>query len=128
MHLLVLLRRTEAVNSRDRSDDNYILTCEERLGRGVAQAVDLGVDLRLLLYISVRVSDVRLGLVVVVIGDEVVYGVLGEKFAILLRELRSECFIMRQNKRRLIKLCYHVCDRKRLARAGDPKERLVLEA
>ena len=50
---------------------------QERRGRGVAQPVDLVVDRPVLLDEGVGARDVRLGLVVVVVGDEELDPVLG---------------------------------------------------
>ena len=55
------------------------LRVEQRAGGGVAQLVDLLVDVRVLGDVGVGARDVRLGLVVVVVGDEVLDGVLGEE-------------------------------------------------
>ena len=48
-----------------------------------------------------------------------------EKTFIFLRELRSECFIVRDNKRRLIYLLNNIGNGKRLARAGHAQKRLL---
>ena len=73
-HLAVVvvgLRRAEAEDARHRGDDHDVAPREQGRGGGVAQAVDLVVDRRVLLDVEVLRGDVRLGLVVVVVGDEV---------------------------------------------------------
>ena len=52
---------------------------QERLRRGVAQPVDVLVDDVVLLDVRVGARDVRFGLVVVVVGDEVLDGVVREE-------------------------------------------------
>jgi hypothetical protein len=47
--------------------------------RRVAQLVDLVIDRRVLLDVGVGRGDVGFGLVVVVVGDEVLDGVLGKE-------------------------------------------------
>ena len=49
---------------------------EQRARGGVAQLVDLVVDVGVLVDVGVGARDVRLGLVVVVVGDEVLDGVV----------------------------------------------------
>ena len=67
----VLLRVAHAVDAADRGDDDDVSPGEQgRRGR-VAQPVDLVVDRRVLLDVGVARRDVRLGLVVVVVADEV---------------------------------------------------------
>jgi hypothetical protein len=56
----------------------------------VAQPVDLVVDRRVLLDIEVLGGDVGLGLVVVVVGDEVLDPVVREELAELVAELRRQ--------------------------------------
>ena len=73
-HLAVVvvgLRRAEAEDARHRGDDDHVAAREQRRRRGVAQPVDLLVDRRVLLDVEVLARDVGLGLVVVVVGDEV---------------------------------------------------------
>ena len=53
MHLLIFFRRAETVDGRDRRDDNDILTRQQGLRRGMAQAVYLGVYHRFLLNIGI---------------------------------------------------------------------------
>jgi hypothetical protein len=71
VHPVIALGRAEAVDARDRRDDDHVPSLEERLGRRVAHPVDLVVDERVLLDVGVRLGDVGLGLVVVVVRDEV---------------------------------------------------------
>src|SRR3954469_10783012 len=63
--------------------------------RSCAEAVDLLVDRGVLLDVQVLRGDVRLGLVVVVVGDEVLDGVLREELAELVAELRRERLVVR---------------------------------
>jgi hypothetical protein len=52
----------------------------------VTQPLDLLVDRGVLLYIGIGLRDVRLGLVVVVVGDEVFDRVVGQQLAELVGE------------------------------------------
>jgi hypothetical protein len=60
----------------------------------VAHAVDLVVDDGVLLDVGVARGDVRLGLVVVVVADEVLDGVVGEELLELAVELRRERLVV----------------------------------
>ena len=84
-HRRVGLGVADAVDARDRGDDDYVAARQQRERRRVAHAIDLFVDDRVLLDEGVGRRDVRLGLVVVVVADEVVDRVVGEQ----LLELRT---------------------------------------
>ena len=90
--------------------------------------VDLVVDVRLLLDVGVGGGDVGLRLVVVVVGDEVLDGVVWEEVAELLRELRGERLVRRDDDGRLLDGLDDLGHCVRLAGAGDAEEGLVLQA
>ena len=101
---VVRLRRAEAEDARDRRDDEHVAAGEERGRRGVAQPVDLLVDRGVLLDVEVAARDVRLGLVVVVVGDEVLDRVVGEERPELVAELCRERLVVRHHERRPLEL------------------------
>jgi hypothetical protein len=80
-HPVVKLRRADAEDARDRGDDDDVAPGQQRGGCGMSQAVDLVVDRRVLLDVEVLMGNVGLGLVVVVVGDEVLDLVLREELA-----------------------------------------------
>ena len=59
---------------------------------------------RVLLDVDVALRDVRLGLVVVVVADEVVDGVVREEALELLVELGGERLVVGEDERRLAEL------------------------
>ena len=63
------------------------------------QTVYVLVDLGVLLDKGVRARDVGLGLVVVVVADEVLDGVVGEELGELAGELRGERLVVRDDER-----------------------------
>ena len=73
----VALGRADAVDARHRGDDDDVAAREQRGGRRVAQPVDVVVDRGVLLDVGVRRRQVGLGLVVVVVADEVLDRVVG---------------------------------------------------
>ena len=70
----------------------------------MAQALDLIVDRGILLDEGVRLGDVGLGLVVVVVGDEVLDGVARQQLAELGRQLRGERLVGLEHQRRALQL------------------------
>ena len=89
---------------------------------GVAQAVDLVVDRGVLLDVEVLRRDVGLGLVVVVVGDEVLDLVLGEELAELVAELRGQGLVVGDHQRRPLDPLDHAGHRERLAGAGRAEQ------
>ncbi len=123
--LLVLLWRAEAVDARDRGDDDDVAAREQARGGGVAQPVDVVVARAVLLDVEVGLRDVGLGLVVVVVGDEVLDRVGGEELAELVAELRGERLVVRDHERRAADLLDDPGHRRRLAGPGRAEQRLV---
>ncbi len=120
----VLIRRSQAVDRRNRRHDDHVSSGQEcRRGR-VAKSIDLVVDRRLLLDEGVGLSDVRLGLVVVVVGDEVLDPILREELPELVGKLCRQRLVRSKDQRRLLHLLDRPCDSCRLSRSGDPEERL----
>ncbi len=122
----VILRAAQAVDARDRGHDHHIAAAEERAGGGQAQAVDLLVDLRVLLDVGVGARDVRFRLVVVVVGDEVLDRVVGQKLAHLGVELRGQRLVVRHDQRRLLHLLDHLRHGVGLAAPRHPEQHLML--
>jgi hypothetical protein len=94
----------------------------------VSEPVDLIVDGGVLLDEGVGLWDVRLGLVVVVVGDEVLHPVVGEELAELVGELGAQRLVGGEDQRRLLDLLDGPGDGGRLARTGDAEQRLELVA
>ena len=123
-HALVILGLAETVDAGDGGDDQHVAALEQRAGGGVAQLVDLLVDVRLLGDVGVGAGDVRLRLVVVVVGNEVLDRVVGEEVAELGAELRGEGLVVGEDEGRPVELGDDVGHGERLARAGDAEQRL----
>ena len=98
---------------------------EERRGRGEPQPRDVVVLRRVLLDVQIGLRHVRLGLVVVVVGDEVLDRVAREELAELVAELRGERLVVRDDQRRLLHLLDDPGHRRRLAGRGRAEQRLV---
>ena len=122
--LAPLLRRAEAVDARDGRDDDDVAAREERGRRREPKPRDVVVPGRVLLDVEVGLRDVRLGLEVVVVRDEVLDGVLGEELAELVAELRRERLVVRDHERGPLELLDRPRHRRRLARPGRAEDRL----
>ncbi len=120
----VLLGVAHAVDARHRRDDDHVTTRQQRRRCGVPEPVDLVVDRGVLLDVGVAARDVGLGLVVVVVADEVLDPVVGEELAHLLCELRGQRLVRREDQGRALGLLDGPGDGGRLARAGDAEQRL----
>ena len=123
--LLVFLRRAEAVDAGDGGDDHRVAALEQVRRGGVAEPVDVVVPRGVLLDVEVGLRDVRLRLVVVVVGDEVLDRVRGEELAELVAELRGERLVVRDHERRALQLLDDPGHRRRLAGAGGAEQGLV---
>ena len=121
--VVVGLRRAEAEDRAHRGDDHHVAAGEQRGRGGVAQPVDLLVDRRVLLDVEVLARDVGLGLVVVVVGDEVLDGVGREVRPELVAELRRQRLVVGEDQRRPLQLLDRRRHRHRLAGAGGAQQR-----
>ncbi len=100
----VLLGGTEAVDAGHAGDHDHVAPAQERVRGGVAQPLDLVVDRGVLLDEGVRLRHIGLGLVVVVVGDEVLDRVVGHQLAELVRQLRRERLVVREYEGRALHL------------------------
>ena len=113
---------------RHAGDDDHVASLEQRPGRGVAQLVDLVVARRVLLDVRVAARQVRLGLVVVEVGDEVLDRVVREEVAELAVQLRGERLVVGEDERRLARVLDDLGDGEGLAGAGRAQQDLLLQA
>ncbi len=91
----------------------------------MAHAVDLLVDRGVFLDIGVGPRDIGLGLVVVVIGDEIFDRVVGEKALHLAVQLGRQGLVGRQHQGRALQFGDDVGHGEGLARAGDAEQHLI---
>ena len=122
--LAPLLRRAEPVDAGDRGDDDDIAAGEERGGGREPEPRDVVVLRRVLLDVEVGLRDVGLGLVVVVVGDEVLDRVLREELPELVAELGGEGLVVSDDERGALDLLDRPRHRRRLARPGGAEQGL----
>ena len=116
--------RAQAVDARDRGDDQRIGPRQQRLRRRMAQPLDLVVDRGVFLDVGVGVRDVRFGLIVVEVRDEILDRVVGKEIAELGAQLRGERLVVAEHQRRLLHELDDPRHRHRLAAAGHAQQRL----
>ena len=120
--LLEGLRVCHTIETGYRRDHDHILSPREQRGcRPESKLLDLGIDRHILLYVGIGGSDIGLGLVVVVVGDEVLHSVIGEEGLELGVELRCQGLVVAQYERGLFDLSDDVGCRKGLPRPCHPE-------
>ncbi len=124
-HRRIGLDRADTVDARHRGDDHHVVAFEQRARRRVAHAVDLLVDRGFFLDVGVGARHVGLGLVVVVIRDEILHRVVGKEAPELAIELRRERLVRREDQRGALRRLDHLRHREGLARAGDAEQHLI---
>ena len=123
-HAVILGRIADAVDGGDRGHDDAIGTLEDGLGGREPHLLDVLVDRRILLDVQVARRHIGLGLVVVVIGDEVFDRVVGKELAKFRVELRSQRLVGGNDHRRAPGAGDDVGRGEGLAGPGDAKQRL----
>ena len=111
----VLLGGAKAIDTRHRRHDDRVPPRQQGARGRVPQPVDLVVYRRVLLDVRVARGHIRLGLVVVVVADEVLHPVLREELAQLVRELSRERLVWRDDQRGSLHLLDRPRDRRALA-------------
>jgi hypothetical protein len=126
-HVLVVAGIADAVDAGDGRDDDRVGALEQALRRREPHLLDVLVDRRVLLDVEVARGNVRLGLVVVVVRDEVLDRVLREELAEFGIELRGERLVGRDDERGPPGARDDVRHRVGLPRARHAEERLERE-
>ena len=122
----VLLRGAQPVDRRHGRHHDDVPPGQQRVRGRVAEALDLFVERGVLLDVGVGLGDVRLGLVVVVVGDEVLHGVLREEVPELVGELGREGLVGLHHQQRPLQPLRQPGDRGRLAGAGGAEQHDVV--
>ena len=124
-HLAVVLGAAQTVDAGDGGDDDNITAAEEGAGRSEAEALDLLVDLGILFDIGIAAGDIGLGLIVVVVGDEVLHHVIGEKLAEFAVELCGQGLVVGDDQGRFLDQFDDFGHGIGLAATGDAEQDLV---
>ena len=124
-HRRIGLDRSDAVKARYRGDDDDVVAFEEGARRRVAHAVDRLVYAAFLLDIGVGPRHIGLGLVIVVIADEIFDRIVRKEALELAIELRREDLVGREDQRRALQLLDHLRHGEGLARSGNAQQHLI---
>src|SRR5690348_3310334 len=127
-HAVVFGRVADTVNCGDGAHDDAVGPLEDRFRGRQPHLLDMLVDRAVLLYVEVARRDIRLGLIVVVVRDEILDGVVREELAELGIELRGERLVRREHECGPAASRDHVRHRVRLARSRHAEERLERQA
>ncbi len=127
-HAVVFRRIADAVDRRHRTHDHRVAPLEQRLRCRKPHLLDVVVDRGILLDVEVPRRHIGLGLVVVVVRDEVFDRVLRKELPELAVELRRQGLVRREHQRRPAEARDDVRHGEGLARAGDTQQRLEREA
>ncbi len=127
-HLRVVLGLADAVDRAHGRHDDHVAPLEDALGGRQPHLLDVLVDRAVLLDEQVALRHVGLGLVVVVVADEVLDRVPGEELAELAVQLRRQRLVGREDDRRPAQPRDDVGHGEGLARARDAQQRLEAQA
>ena len=91
------------------------------------QTIQFCIGVGIFFDISIRRGNIRLRLVIVIIGHKKLYGVVGEKLPELRTKLCCQRLVMSQHQRGALQLLDHVGHHKGLARAGNTQHGLLFQ-
>ena len=97
-HFFIIDGTSQTINAGHRRHNDHVIPLRKRRRRRMAQLINLIVDGRVLLNVSVCGRDIGLGLVVVVVGDKILHRVLREELLKLTVELCCKGFIVGNNE------------------------------
>ena len=127
-HAGEVVRLAQTVDAADGGHHDHVPPLQQRAGGAEPQSVDLLVGGGVLFDVCIRMGDIRLRLVIVVVGDEILHGVVGEKLPELLAQLRRQRLVVRQHQRGAVHPLDDLGHGVRLAAAGDALEHLRPQA
>ena len=127
-HLAIVFRASEAVDTGDGSNDDHVGALDERSGGAEAHFFNPVIDSEVFLNVCVGTGDVGFWLIVIVVGDEVLNGAIGEEVLELLVKLGCKSFIVGKDEGRFLCFLDDVGHREGFARASYAKEDLRLFA
>ena len=121
---LIILRRAQPENTRNRRNNDTIFPCRKTRGGGKTQPVKVGVLRCVLFYVYVTLRDISFRLVIVVIAHEILDGIIRKKLFELFVQLCRQRLIVRYHKHRQVKSGDGMSHCERLAGAGNSHQGL----
>ena len=123
-HLVVRLGLANTVDRRHRGHDDHIAPLQHALGTRQAHLLNVLIDRGVFFNKQVTLRHIGLGLVVVVVADEVLHRVFGEKLAELAVELRRQRFVGCKHDGRAAQAGNHIGHGEGFARARHAQQGL----
>ena len=127
-HIIIFLRCAQAVNAGNTRHDDNVPAFEQRTRRTMAQLINLIVNRRILLDIRVGLGNIRLRLIIIVIGNKIFHSILREERLQLACQLCRQRLVVRDNQRRLTHLVNHLRNRIGLACTRRAQQNLRAQA
>jgi len=118
----VLLRGTQAIDGRNGRHHDDVAPGQQGVRRRIAEPLDLLVEAGVLLDEGIGLRHVRLGLVVVVVADEVLHRILGKELPQLCRVLRSQRLVGLHHQHRTLQPLGEPGDGRGLPGAGRTEQ------
>ena len=127
-HLRVVLGLADAVDRADGGHDHGVATLQHALGGREPHLLDVLVDRAVLLDEQVALRHIGLGLVVIVVADEILHRVARKKLPEFGVQLCGQRLVGRKHDRGAAHAGDHIGHREGLARAGHAQQCLVGQA
>ena len=118
-HAIVRIRIAQAVNARNTCDNDYVASFEQRPGRRHPQPIDVLVNDCVLFDVRIRSWDIGLGLVIIIVRNEIFDCVIRKQRPKFLVELSGQRLVVRDHQRWPLGFFDHTGDGKGLAAAGN---------
>ena len=123
-----VVRFAQAVDAGHGGHHDHVPPLQQRAGSTEPQPVDLVIGRGVLGDIGVGVGDIRLRLIVVVVGDEVLHGVVGKELLELGAQLGRQGLVVGQDQSGPLDLFDDLGHGEGLAGAGDAQQHLLLQS
>ena len=121
-------RIPESVDRGHGGDDNHIPPFHEGGRRAEPQSIYVFIDGCIFLYESIRRGNIGLGLIIVVVGDEILDSIAGKELPQFSIQLSGERLVVAHDERRAIDLGNHRGQRHRLSAARHAQQCLPFVA
>ena len=123
-HLQIGVRIPKTINSRHSGDDNNILTLEQRFCCRQPHLLNVIIDGSIFFDIKIGRWHIRLGLVVIIVGDKIFHRIVGKKLLELTIQLGGKRFVRRHDKRWTLHRLDDVGNGESLPRTGNTEQGL----
>ena len=123
-HLVVALGLANAIDGRNSGDDDNVCALQQAFGTAQPHLLDVLIDGAVFFNEQIALRHVGLGLVVVVVADEILHRVFRKKLAELAVQLRRQRLVGRKHDGRAAHAGDHVGHREGFARAGHAQQGL----